>query len=423
MSIKLKLLQAAAGSGGGGSSTWFLKENDSDQISFAAMVSTDSADNIYVTGAYGGGTYDQGLALKIDSTGSVLLSKSFSASPGTNVEFYGIYPSISAGSVALQGRMYDTTDTNSSYVAAFIQLDINTFATDWQDSKASTTANNGQRAVMDSSGNLYFTTPNYNNPTRLQCFLKYNSSGVEQWSKEYATGLNDIGVIGSDGTNIWGITRAGINYTILHKFDSSGAAQWAKYIQAGTQYNSYRMMQYMAIRPSDGYCMTQGVDADNNSTLLNMFDSSGNLIWSKLYVGTDGNGNEPGGIWYDPDSDLWYNIYASGSLKGVMAVDGTGAVSWANTYTMSAGSVGTRSSIAVNSTSVVLSTSEGIFSTPKDGSFTDTLDIFTVASDTITVSNTGYSASTYTGSWQNGTLVDATTTAVNNNLTTSFTLY
>lgn len=417
------MFQGAGGAAGGGGSTWFLKAADANQINFPTMVATDTNDNIYVTGATSVGTYDQGLALKIDPDGNILLSKAFSPSTGTNAEFYGIYPSASAGTVALEGRVYNNINyTYSNYISIYQQLDIDTFATDWQDSWANTTANNGQRCCIDSSGNLYFTTPNYNNPTRLQCFTKYNSSGTEQWSKEYATGQNNVGTIATDGTDLWGITRNGVTYCILNKFNSSGTASWAKYMQQGGQYNSYRLIQYMAVRPSDGYCMTQGYDSDNLKTILNMFDSSGNLVWSKLYSSAGGQGNEGCGIWYDADTDLWYNLYTAGSPKGVMAVDDTGAVSWANTYTMSTGYIGSRSSIAVNSTSVVFATNQGIFSTPKDGSFTGTFDIWTVANDTITVTNTGYSVSNYTGTWQNGTLNPESTTAVNNALTTSYTL-
>ena len=192
---------------------------------------------------------------------------------------------------------------------------------------------------MDSSGNIYVTGStrggldgNSNMAgTSWDFFLvKYNSSGVKQWTKQFGTTAHDFGygvtVDSSDNLYVTGKTNGGMDnntnsgsYDIfLVKYNSSGTKQWTQ--QLGT--SSYDSAEGVTVDSSDNiYVMGNtdgGLDGNINSGgwdfFLVKYNSSGTKQWTQqLGTSSDDSGK---GVTVDSSNNIYVTGFTSGGLDG-----------------------------------------------------------------------------------------------------------
>ena len=199
---------------------------------------------------------------------------------------------------------------------------------------------NPDGVTLDSSGSIYVVTytkggldNNINLGSTDIFLLKYNSSGVKQWTRQLGTSDQDRGEDGGkhrvtvdslDNIYVTGSTRGGLDGNtnmsgrswdfFLVKYNSSGVKQWTK--QFGTTAHDFGYG--VTVDSSDNLYVTGkttgGMGSNTNSggydIFLVKYNSSGVELWAQQ-LGTDTD-DEGTGVRVD-SSD---NIYVMGNTSG-----------------------------------------------------------------------------------------------------------
>ncbi|SVB56374.1 uncharacterized protein METZ01_LOCUS209228, partial [marine metagenome] len=160
-------------------------------------------------------------------------------------------------------------------------------------------------------------------------FMKYNSSGDKQWTRQFGTSSSDdasgVAVDSSGNIYITGGTQGGFgNYTnagtwdiFLAKYNSNGVQQWVKQSGTSTEDNG----NAVAIDSSDNIYITgrtSGGDLDGQTNsgrqdiFLIKYNSSGTKLWTKLL----GGGQYAHEVALDIKIDSSDNIYLTGMTTG-----------------------------------------------------------------------------------------------------------
>ena len=189
----------------------------------------------------------------------------------------------------------------------------------------------------DSSGNVYVTGYTYGwldgqrNAGGADLFVvKYNSSGVKQWTRQLGTTSGDwargirtdssgnVYVTGHTSGSFDGNTNAGVADLFLVKYDSAGDRKWTK--QLGT----YEMDEAFDISTdSSGNVYVTGhtsgsFDGNTNAGVADLFlvkyDSAGDRKWTKQ-LGTY-EMDEAFDISTDSSGNVYVTGYTSGSFDG-----------------------------------------------------------------------------------------------------------
>lgn len=159
--------------------------------------------------------------------------------------------------------------------------------------------------------------------------IKYNSSGARQWTRQLGTlagdggdsvavdpNTGDVYITGETAGSFDGNTNAGGFDLFLVKYDSSGVKQWSR--QLGT--SSTDEGRGVAVDPSSGAIYVTGrtegsLDSNTNvggyDIFLIKYDSTGVKQWTRQ-LGTPGD-DEAYGITVDPDSGV---IHITGKTDG-----------------------------------------------------------------------------------------------------------
>jgi hypothetical protein len=223
------------------------------------------------------------------------------------------------------GNIYVAGDTGSTGLTAgsidqtLVKYDSSGIE-QWSKTWGGTGADYARALALDASGNIYVAgdTASSDRTAGLsdQTLVKYNSSGVEQWSKTwggdstdiaYALALDSSGNIYVAGyTASTGRTAGGTDHTLV-KYDSSGVEQWSK-TWGGTGFDA----AYALALDASGNIYVAGDTASSDRSAgssdqtLVKYDSSGVEQWSKTWGGT---GNERA---YALTLDTSGNIYVVG---------------------------------------------------------------------------------------------------------------
>jgi hypothetical protein len=189
--------------------------------------------------------------------------------------------------------------------------------------------------VIAANSNSLYAAGYYDNTTDGQdiIIIKFNDDGDVIWQKTIATVLNDssnhIEVDSSGNVYLSGFTQsgggAGENDFYIVKFDSSGSILWQRL------YGDINDDQGIGIRvPNDGYVyaagrLSNGVDSD--ATLFKIDASDGSVVWSRMLV--TGTTTSQQNI----DLDSSGNIYVSGNegtSSGVYVAkyNNSGVIQW-----------------------------------------------------------------------------------------------
>ncbi len=375
----------------------------------------DASGNVYAAGEiWGPGTLDFGnsvmatavsngdntLLLKYNSSGTAQWEQTSTAQPGQAGDGGSYGSGFSSVAVDVSGNVYaagyvsggtGTVDFGSGVTA----LKSDTFsnavlvkynssgAAQWVQSVTAGASHSGFGSIaLDSSGNIYVTgeidgTGTYNfgnnvtatgtatndgyiNPPGNAVLAKYDSSGVAQWAKTVIAGSPDSGFssvavdsagnvfaagsIAGTGTYDFGngITATGTaslgpigneaaGNSLLIKYNSSGIAQWAQTVTAGTSGSGFSSVAvdsagnaYAAGAIGSGtYDFGNGVTATGTSSVIPFagplygvilkYDPSGIAQWAQTVNGG------PNSYFVAVTVDSSGSVYAAGGIDGYVA--------------------------------------------------------------------------------------------------------
>ena len=279
------------------------------------------------------GSYDAFL-IKYDKNGNKQWIKQFGTS-GSDGIFAIVTKGTDIYVAGFTSGEFSNNDNNGSYDAFIAKFDkdgnkkwIKEFGTSSYDFALAITIDDYNNIYV--AGITYGTFDGENRKGSYDGFVaKFNSSGVKQWIKQFGTSrseyLRAIGIDSSNNIYVAGYTYGSFdnsnNYYwnsdgFIAKFDSSGVNQWIK--QFGTSSSDY--IKSLAIDINDniyivGYTYGSFDGQSNNGSydgMLVKYDSSGTKIFEKL-IGTSARDK-----FDDIVIDSNNNIYISGYTYGLI---------------------------------------------------------------------------------------------------------
>jgi uncharacterized protein YjiK len=298
----------------------------------ARGIATDSSGNVYVTGhTYGGldgntsvGFHDL-FVVKYDSGGI----KQWTQQLGTsNVDFAGGIATDSSGNVYVTGHTYGSFDgnTNAGSSDLFVVKYDSGGIKQWTQQLGASDGTFARGIASDSSGNVYVT----GGTSHGLFVIKYDSSGTQQWTQQlgtstldYANGIStdssgNVYVTGLTFSGLDGNAHAGQTDIFVVKYNSSGVKQWTR--QLGT--SSYDSGHGITTDSSGNIYVTGattgGLDGYSNAGGSDLFvvkyDSDGIKQWTQQLGSVD---QENGlGITSDPSDNIYVTGWTEGRLDG-----------------------------------------------------------------------------------------------------------
>jgi len=325
-------------------------------------VTVDSSDNIYVTGRTEGGldgnTNSGGqdiFLVKYNSSGT----KQWTQQLGTSSGDSGTEVTVdSSDSIYVSGYTSGGLDnnTNSGDYDIFLVKYNSSGTKQWTQQLGTIEKDYGFGMTVDSSDNIYVTgrtegglDGNTNSGGQDIFLVKYNSSGVKQWTQQFGTSEGDSGngmtVDSSDNIYVTGSTSGGLDGNtnsgndckfppcgdiFLVKYNSGGTKQWTK--QFGTSEIDYG--SGVTVDSSDNIYVAGGtyggLDGNTNvggeciiwgdnkrpcgDVILVKYNSGGVKQWTKQ-LGTSSD-DEGHGVTVDSSNNIYVRGYTRGGLDG-----------------------------------------------------------------------------------------------------------
>jgi hypothetical protein len=325
-----------------GTKQWTQQLGTSER-DFGYGVTVDSSDNIYVTGYTGGGldgNTNSGerdiFLVKYNSSGT----KQWTQQLGTSEFDYGYGVSLdNSSNIYVSGYTMGGLDgnTNSGSVDLFLVKYNSSGVKQWTRQLGTSSEDRGLGVSVDSSDNIYLTGYTYGgldgntNSGDLDLFLvKYNSSGIKQWTQQLGTSSGDTGrgvtvdssdniyVSGNTGGDLDGNTNSGNSDIFLVKYYDNGTKQWTQ--QLGT--SSDESLGVVTIDSSDNIYVTGytngGLDGNTNSGgsdifLVKYYDNGTKQWTQQLGTSSDDFGL---GVTVDSSDNIYVTGQTGGSLDG-----------------------------------------------------------------------------------------------------------
>ena len=225
-----------------------------------------------------------------------------------------------------------TTDSGSSNTS-------DNTTTTWSGTQqlGSSSDDRGYGVTVDSSNNLYVTgwtsggldgNTSSGNPDLF--LVKYNSSGVKQWTQQLGTSANDRGygvtVDSSNNIHVTGWTNGGLDGNtnsggrdlFLVKYYDNGTKQWTQQLGTSSDDSGYGV----TVDSSNNLYVTGytagGLDGNTNSggndLFLVKYNSSGTKQWTQqLGTSSDDSGY---GVTVDSSDNIYLTGWTNGGLDG-----------------------------------------------------------------------------------------------------------
>jgi len=270
---------------------------------FGYEVAVDTSGNVHVaghtSGAFAGQTSSgstDGFVVKYNGSGTLQWARQFSI----GIYTYGESVSVDSNGNVFVGGYFDLFGSRGVFVQKF-----NSSGTaQW--SQAPSIEANGGVVSADLSGNVYLsgrtagTLPGETNAGGEDTFVaKYDSSGTLQWARQFGTSATDSGwaVTADSGGNVYvagytlgtfaGQTSAGSSDVFVVKYNSSGVLQWARQFGSSSSEAGYSVSVDSGGRVKvAGY--TSGTlpgqtSAGGNDAFATELDASGALQWTRQF--------------------------------------------------------------------------------------------------------------------------------------------
>jgi len=320
---------SSGGSGkASGDAQWAKTVSAGGYMSQFNAVACDQSGNVYAAGHQDGSyTYDygNGATAKVPTSNFHVVLVKYNAGgnaqwvktvTGGNYSFFNAVACYKSGNVYATGTQYGrgsyeygngvtATGTGDENVA-FVKYDANGNA-QWAKTTSISTGrgySHFNAIACDQSGNVY--AAGY-------------QTGIGTW--QYGNGVTATGTYGSGNGNNYGFN------VVLVKYDSSGNAQWAKTVSAGTRRSEFLALacdqsgNVYAAGYQDGpgaYEYGNGVTATGTvsgdlapNVILVKYDPNGNAQWAKTVSSTSS-----GSQFYAVACDQSGNVYAAGYQNG-----------------------------------------------------------------------------------------------------------
>ncbi len=277
--------------------------------------------------------------LKYDAGGNLLLKKNFVTTGYQMNNGYGAFWSSenvgdtyidNVGNVYYVGWAHDGLSDNVYVDKVNSNGDVV-----WTKIIGTTEGEAGYRVYADADGNVYACGYTYGNiGTNINAgssdgfIVKYDKDGVEQWTKMIGTDKPDyISDIKSDSNGnvyICGYTEGNLNGQIHHggvydfylsKYDSTGNLLWTKL--EGTYTRNYAAR--IALDSEDNIYLTgntqKSFDQSDYDIIFNKYAPTGNKLWSKTITGSAA-GEENGRRIVVSGDKVYLAGYVKGELPG-----------------------------------------------------------------------------------------------------------
>ncbi len=320
------------------------KQLVSTSADFSQGITTDPSGNVYVTGMTTGGLDGNSNAggndlfvVKYNSSGI----KQWTQQLGTSAYDRGCgIISDSSGNVYVTGYTKgDGLDGNISAGSSdlFVVKYNSSGIKQWTKQLGSSHIDYGQGITSDSSGNIYVTGYTYGSldgntsaGSSDLFVVKYNSSGIKQWTKQLGSSGNDFGysiisdpsgslyVTGETYGGLDGNNNSGSHDLFVVKYNSSGVKKWTQQlgtsaIDRGNGITSDSSGNVYVTGYTQG-----GLDGNTNAGWSDLFvvkyNSSGVKKWTQQ-LGTSSS-EEGTGITSDSSGNVYVTGYTQGSLDG-----------------------------------------------------------------------------------------------------------
>lgn len=317
----------------------------------ALGITLDANGNIYTTGATSGnldGITKSGpsdlFVVKYNSDGVKQWTRLLGV-PGTTTSTtsYGIISDIS-GSVYVSGHTYGNLDGQqlSGQADMFIVKYDTNGTKQWTRllGGGAGTFSQARGISSDSNGNIYatgFTNGSLDGQTKMGnrdlFVVKYNSSGVKQWTKQLGVAsqetsamsiaIDSFGNVYATGNtygNLDGQTKTGSADLFIIKYDSSGIKQWTKLLGVTNKLTSGNGItidlngNIYVTGPTEGNLDGKTITGTRDSFLVK-YNTNGIKIWTSL-LGTSNKTTQASGIISDPNGKVIITGTTNGNLDG-----------------------------------------------------------------------------------------------------------
>jgi len=337
-------------SGSTGSQSWIKtytgaagKDDTGNQLAIDnsgnVLVAGSSQDNISESDA---------LALKYSSTGVENWSKLF-AGIGDNTENVNAMTIDAAGNTYLAGYTYRRNNLKDLCVIKLSPIGDTLWVKKYNGSD-----NGNDEATdikVDAGGNVYVTGFIKDSLTDFDIItFKMNPSGNFIWMSQYNNntvnnedkgfkleidGSGNVYVLGNTDSNPLFLVNEDI---LLVKYSSSGVQQWVK------QYNGVANLEDdpsdLCYLPSGKIVLTGSTNNSANDDIVTIaYNTSGTQIWLKTFVGIGGGKDEPAEIEFDNNENLYISGKTSNGLNNdgvLIKYNSSGTQLWSSIYDNSA---------------------------------------------------------------------------------------
>jgi len=326
-----------------GDTIWTRKYNAPANLNDAGKVmALDANDNVYVSGMSNVGSYQNIHTLKYDSTGVQKWVKIYSG-PGGYSDIVRDIVCDNSGNICITGT------SDESYFGSYLAIKYNSNGDAVWTKTADIAAGEFDAATaiaLDLNGNIIVTGNSGNSSTDIAT-IKYNSSGISQWTVKFygAQITNDVSneIVTDKKGNVYQVGRvranqSGDNIQVI-KYNSEGMRKWV-YNRGGsyTGYNAYDEGNAITVDTLGNVYFTGTLyfhPSTGQEIVTGKLDSNGTILWFTIKSGI--YGNDAG---KDIALDAAGNIFVSGESTGLagdlnyilLKYNNAGVEQWARGY-------------------------------------------------------------------------------------------